>query len=180
MISDIIMHCILLSYHGQGAPNELSRIYNNVVLHTNNAFMFLNKDDAEGQEYEFVHNTVYNFTGTGPIKLFCLSSIVGEVHPISNITMRNNIFALGQNAERFDQYGYKNFYGNTNGTRDFTEIIHSYCFTSPHDLPNTREYRYHWDGVHGKANSEMTCLQLHSHLSIHSNKIHSSFLSQLQ
>ena len=85
--------------------------------------MFLNKEDAEGQQYEFVHNTVYNFTGTGPIKLFCLSSIVGEVHPISTITIRNNIFALGQNAEIFDQYGYKKFYGNTNGKRGFTAII---------------------------------------------------------
>lgn len=81
-------------YHGQGNDNELSRIFNNVVLNTNNAFMFLNKEDAAGQEYEFIHNTVYNFTGTAPIKVYCLGTADPLVdHPMSSITVRNNIFS---------------------------------------------------------------------------------------
>ena len=33
-------------YYGHGATNQLSRIYNNIILHTNTAFMFLNKEDT--------------------------------------------------------------------------------------------------------------------------------------
>ena len=58
-------------YHGQAADNTVSRIYNNVVLNVNNAFMFLNREDAVGQRYEFAYNTVHNFTGISPIKLYC-------------------------------------------------------------------------------------------------------------
>lgn len=58
-------------HHGQGADNSISRIYNNVILNVNNAFMFLNREDAVGQRYEFAYNTVHNFTGSGPIKVFC-------------------------------------------------------------------------------------------------------------
>ena len=60
-----------ITYHGKAADNTVSRIYNNVVLNVNNAFMFLNREDAVGQRYEFAYNTVHNFTGTAPIKLFC-------------------------------------------------------------------------------------------------------------
>ena len=60
-----------ITYHGQATDNSISRIYNNVVLNVNNAFMFLNREDAVGQKYEFAYNTVHNFTHRGPIKLYC-------------------------------------------------------------------------------------------------------------
>ena len=77
--------------------------------------MFLNKEENVGQEYEFVHNTIYDFTGTGPLKMYCLSTVENEVHPTANVTVRNNIFALGPSATIYDSYGFKRFYGNTNG-----------------------------------------------------------------
>lgn len=105
-------------YYGHGATNQLSRIYNNIILHTNTAFMFLNKEDTSGQEYEFVHNTVYDFTGKSPVKLYCLTTEEPtSVNNVATITMQNNIFGLGLNEEVLTGANgpYKRFYGNTNG-----------------------------------------------------------------
>ena len=62
-----------------------------------------------------MHNTIYDFTGTGPLKMYCLSTVENEVHPTANVTVRNNIFALGPSATIYDSDGFKRFYGNTNG-----------------------------------------------------------------
>ena len=92
--------------------------------------MFLNKEESVGQEYEFVHNTIYDFTGTGPLKMYCLSTVENEVHPTANVTVRNNIFALGSNATIYDSYGFKRFYGNTNGVDGLDCLNYTDTFNS--------------------------------------------------
>eukprot|EP00588_Corethron_pennatum_P023729 CAMPEP_0194318730 /NCGR_PEP_ID=MMETSP0171-20130528/15292_1 /TAXON_ID=218684 /ORGANISM="Corethron pennatum, Strain L29A3" /LENGTH=344 /DNA_ID=CAMNT_0039075721 /DNA_START=341 /DNA_END=1375 /DNA_ORIENTATION=+ len=102
--------------YGQGSDDQLSRVYNNVILHVVVPFSFYHREDAANQRYEFVHNTVYNFTATSPVKFYCLGTVDPENQPAVQAIVRNNVFAEGPNAEIMEEpYGYKKFYGNTNG-----------------------------------------------------------------
>jgi len=105
-----------ITFYGHGSDDQLSRIYNNVILHVVVPFSFYNREDAANQRYEFVHNTIYNFTGNSPVKFYCIGTVDPDNQPPFHAIVQNNVFAEGPNAEVFDEpYGFKKFYGNTNG-----------------------------------------------------------------
>ena len=92
-----------------------SQIYNNIILHVVVSFMFLNCEDAQGEVYELVHNTIYNFTGNSPVKFYCKGTVDEATQPPVMARVQNNIFSEGSNTEIYDAYGFKKFYGNTDG-----------------------------------------------------------------
>jgi len=143
--------------YGQGSDDQLSHVYNNVILHVVVPFSFYNREDAANQRYEFVHNTVYNFTGNSPVKFYCIGTVDPENQPPVKAIVRNNVFAEGPNAENLEEpYGYKKFYGNTNGIvgldcLDYNDarennvwhLVKSTTTTTGGDFTNATDHDFH-------------------------------------
>jgi len=105
-----------IALYGQGNDDQLSRVYNNVILHVVVPFSFYNREDGSNQRYEFVHNKVYNSMGSSPVKFYCIGTVSPKNQPPVQALAQNNVFAEGPNAKVLEEpYSYKKLYGNTNG-----------------------------------------------------------------